>query len=140
MAAAVVGGVSLAQAGSSSNDRTFVLNEVDVSSANVNISHTKQGAPGDEFIIRFNLLDQHGKKAGWGEVVCTQVIGPRSQCQATARLDGGDLTVSGLNPFVGKQFTLAITGGTGRYDRARGQLTRIGTGRYTARDVFDLDG
>jgi hypothetical protein len=136
--AAVIGGVSLAQAGGSSRDRTLVLKEVDVSTANVNISHTQQGAPGDEFIIRFNLLN-HGEKAGWGEVVCTLVIGPRSQCQATARLAGGDLTISGLNPFVGNRFTLAITGGTGLYDGASGQVTRIGTGQNTARDVFDID-
>jgi hypothetical protein len=140
LAAAAIGGVSYAHASRSpAPHQVLVLKEVDVQQASVNISHTKHGAPGNASIIKFNLLNEEGHQVGWGEVHCTQLIGPQSQCQATARLAGGDLTIAGLNPFVGDRFSLAITGGTGRYDRARGHVTRIGTGANTARDLFDID-
>jgi hypothetical protein len=34
---------------------------------------------------------------------------------------------------------IAITGGTGRYDNARGQITSTPTGATTSQSVVDLD-
>src|SRR5689334_12257345 len=140
LAAAAIGGVSIARAGDQGgSDQTLVLKEVQTGQAFVNVG-SRRPSPGDEFIGHFRLLNQAGSSVGVGDVVCTVLIGNQfSQCQATVRLSGGTLTFSGLSPQNSNTFSLALTGGTGRYDRANGQVTRISTGPNTARDVLDID-
>jgi hypothetical protein len=88
------------------------------------------GAPGfslgDEVVFSGNLL-QDGKQVGRVGVVCTFVSTQNAdrveaQCPATATLPGGQIAVQGVIVNRSLNFTLPITGGSGRYDRARGQL------------------
>jgi hypothetical protein len=58
--AAAVGGVSLARAGGTNHGRTIRLTEVDSGGKFISISHTQNGAAGDEFIFSANLR-QHGR-------------------------------------------------------------------------------
>jgi hypothetical protein len=88
------------------------------------------GAPGfslgDEVVFSGNLL-QDGKQVGRVGVVCTFVSTQNAdrveaQCPATAILPGGQITIQGVIVNRSLNFTLPITGGSGRYDRARGQV------------------
>jgi hypothetical protein len=88
------------------------------------------GAPGfslgDEVVFSGNLL-RHGEQVGRVGVVCTFVSTQNpdrveAQCPGTATLPGGQIAVQGVIVNRALNFTLPITGGSGRYDRARGQL------------------
>jgi hypothetical protein len=88
------------------------------------------GAPGfslgDEVVFSGNLL-QDGRQVGRVGVVCTFVSTANAdrveaQCPATAILPGGQITVQGVIVNRALNWTLPITGGSGRYDRARGEV------------------
>jgi allene oxide cyclase len=63
------------------------------------------------------------------------VVGKSSECNWTNFLPGGSITVEG--PFKDKEDTvLAITGGTGRYRKARGEMKLIAVGTDGTRFKF----
>jgi len=137
--AAAVGGVSLARAGSS-GDRTLRVREVQTGSVFVNVTHSQHGAPGDEFIFHAKLR-KAGTTVGSLDAVCTLMLHHRLQCAGTAHLQGGTLALdAGITEAQSNSTArIAITGGTGRYDHAHGELISTSTGENTARDVFDID-
>ena len=88
------------------------------------------GAPGlslgDEVVFSGNLL-RDGEQLGRVGVVCTFVSTQNAdrveaQCPATATLPDGQITIQGVIVNRALNWTLPITGGSGRYDRARGQV------------------
>ena len=88
------------------------------------------GAPGfslgDEVVFSGNLL-RNGEQVGRVGVVCTFVSTANAdrveaQCPATATLPGGQITIQGTIVNRSLNFTLPITGGSGQYDRARGEV------------------
>jgi hypothetical protein len=101
---------------------------------------TRKNSTGDEVLIRASLK-AGGASAGWIVIKCTS-MSPKNllQCQATAKIqDRGKLTVSGAfveQPKV--HTTFAITGGTGQFRNARGQLEVDDTGPNTATFAFHL--
>jgi hypothetical protein len=81
---------------------------------------------GDEVVFSGNLL-RNGEQVGRVGVVCTFVSVANAdrveaQCPATAILPGGQITVQGVIVNRSLNFTLPITGGSGRYQGAGGQL------------------
>jgi hypothetical protein len=90
---------------------------------------------GDQSIFADDVYDKKGgAKIGSDGVVCTvvRVTDPATgsgtaQCVATVSLPDGQLTIQGLVSFTGEElpapFQQAITGGTGAYANARGQIT-----------------
>ena len=85
---------------------------------------------GDQFVTSSDLF-RAGEKVGIDGVVCTLVrlepmVSATSQCVATAELPKGQISVQGLLTFTeeteGEPFKLAITGGTGKYKEAQGEL------------------
>jgi hypothetical protein len=81
---------------------------------------------GDEVVFSGDLL-RAGARVGRVGVVCTFVSTQNAdrveaQCPGTAILPGGQITIQGTIVNRSLNFTLPITGGSGRYDRARGQL------------------
>lgn len=100
-------------------------------------------SPGDMEIVRVRLLQRGTQDAiGHGELVCTFVDTVRSRlCRGTYILPKGTLVVGGSIRY--RQFyDLAVLGGTGLYDNARGTLTVTRTHRKPVRDlvVFRLVG
>jgi hypothetical protein len=88
------------------------------------------GAPGlslgDEVVFAGNLL-RNGQQVGRVGVVCTFVSTQNAdrveaQCPATATLPDGQITIQGVIVNRALNWTLPITGGSGRYDRAQGQV------------------
>jgi hypothetical protein len=77
---------------------------------------------GDSFVFSAKLTRQ-GKKVGHAGVVCTftSVRREESQCAGTVKLPGGQISVQGLVPGE-RVFTIPITGGTGAFEAAGGEL------------------
>ena len=79
---------------------------------------------GDSFVLSENLL-RDGHRVGISGVVCTfvRLQHPPSavECVITARLGSDQLTVQGLS-FDQPRNVFAITGGTGRWRNAGGQV------------------
>ena len=88
---------------------------------------------GDSFVLSENLL-RDGHKVGISGVVCTfvRLQHPPSavECVITARIGSDQLTVQGLS-FDQPRNVFAITGGTGRWRNAGGQVV--------VRDVSDTE-
>jgi hypothetical protein len=74
-------------------------------------------SPGDQILFTDTLLDQAGRRIGRDQARCTVMFGDDVLCDATFIVDGrGQLTIEGVG------LNLAVTGGTGRFRKARGQL------------------
>jgi hypothetical protein len=116
-------------------DRELAVSRIDVG--------PRGTTPGDVEIIRSRLLERvTGNTIGRSEIECTFVDTVRSRvCRGTYILPKGKIVVGGS--ILYRQFyDLAVLGGTGLYDNARGTLTVTRTQRKPVRDlvVFRLVG
>lgn len=114
-------------------------------------------SPGDAFLFRERLLDDDRAVIGFDQITCTvhipSVINEQTGqfrvsqvCEGTITLSDGTIELSGTSMFFGEGdveraaapfstvqrersqgFFIAVTGGTGEYQNARGEL-RIGQG------------
>jgi hypothetical protein len=126
-AALTLGGTAYAGAGH--GPRTVHLIEA---GANVQPAFVDTGKPGpsvgDVAVVRDGVNDAKGAPAGTFNQVCTlvEVIGgpftSAYECEGSIALAHGTITDQG--PFVPAQAeqSAAITGGTGAYQKARGQV------------------
>ena len=134
----VVGGASLASADGGSSDRQFVLIERQVSQHFVDLGDAGLSV-GDHAVFRSVFTTPSRAHAGDVNVVCTLVSKVAVHCNATARLHNGTLELSGLFNITSPDIRLAITGGTGAFDRAHGQLSSHHLHGNISRDTFDVD-
>ncbi len=65
---------------------------------------------------------QNGHRVGTGIVTIVLTGGQTDQLHASVALRGGELDAGGLQLTNGNRFTLPITGGTGAYLGANGQV------------------
>jgi Dirigent-like protein len=108
-------------------------------------SNPKVFAQGDELVINDQLTSTHPTSGGYPIVghdagVCTLTRIPEknaeqtlANCVVTAVVAGSSLTVQGVISFTSQQpepAVLAVTGGTGRFDRAAGTLRVSFTKQY----------
>jgi hypothetical protein len=96
-----------------------------------------QGRIGDMEVIRQVLYSPSisGRAIGRAYLLCTFMSHRSRQCTATYLLPRGKIVVAGaLDSRLFYQ--LAVTGGTGLYDNARGTLTVTSTGFKPRRDVL----
>ncbi|WP_426361938.1 allene oxide cyclase barrel-like domain-containing protein [Streptomyces sp. E-08] len=104
-------------------------------------------AQGDRTVFRSVLFDQKGTQVGETGGVCTTTRvedGGAEECVVTYTLPGGQLSVQGmvfgiLIPGPPPSFDNAITGGTGKYSRARGSVHADTIAPGTRRFTIDLD-
>ncbi|MEU9173831.1 hypothetical protein AB0D34_39740 [Streptomyces sp. NPDC048420] len=80
---------------------------------------------GDQVVVRSDLFDKAHNKVGETHGTCTTTRGgadEAEQCLVTYTLPGGQLTTQGVyfNYIDQGPFDSAITGGTGKYKKARG--------------------
>jgi hypothetical protein len=110
------------------NDRVLAATRIDMGARGV--------SPGDQEIIRARLLERGtGQTIGRSELVCTFVDSGRSRsCRGTYILPKGKIVVGGSLLYL-QFYELAVLGGTGLYDNARGTLTVTRTARKPVRDV-----
>jgi hypothetical protein len=99
---------------------------------------------GDQFIFH-DVLRHAGERVGHDGGVCTitSVESPagQAQCLVTAYLSEGQITIQGLIVETGQtpeRFTLAVTGGTGQYEGASGEVHVIERSETQARIIVHL--
>ena len=92
--------------------------------------------PGDMEIIRQALYNPSvtSRSIGHAELLCTFVDRQARNCRATYFLPKGRLVVAGSLRFR-MFYVLAVIGGTGLYNNARGTLTVTRTGSRPTRDL-----
>jgi hypothetical protein len=139
--------VAVAVGGSSSSAGTgpaqIKITDREVRVARVDIGR-RGTSPGDVEVIHYLLFNRRvtAKSIGRAELHCTFVDGGRARlCQGTYFLPRGKLVVAGSMRYR-QIFDLAIVGGTGLYDNARGTLTvtRTNTGPVRNLVLFRLVG
>jgi hypothetical protein len=81
---------------------------------------------GDQIVSNDRLLNASGKEVGHDGIACTMTDPsvPEAACQGSFSLPGGQITVQFLNSPPSVKIG-AITGGTGRYRTARGQMKLV---------------
>jgi hypothetical protein len=120
---------------------TIRITNKEVSDARVDVGRRGK-SPGDMEIIRHQLFDRRQSRIGRAELVCTFVDSRRARvCRGTYFLPRGKLVVGGSLSFR-QYYDLAVIGGTGLYDNARGSVTVTRMGVRPVRDlvVFKLVG
>lgn len=116
-------------------DREVVVKRVDLGPRGV--------TPGDMEIVRTLLYNTRitSRSIGHSELVCTVTVGLSRVCRGTFFLPRGRIVVGGSLRYRAL-FELAVLGGTGLYDNARGSLTVTRIARKPNRAVvrFELVG
>ncbi len=132
---------SISEAGTGPATIRITNREVKVTRVDIGPQGT---SPGDVEVLRQLLFNRRvtSRAIGRVELVCTFVDSRRARvCRGTYFLPRGKLVVGGSLSY--RQFyDLAIVGGTGLYDNARGTLTVTRTARRPVRDlvIFRLVG
>jgi hypothetical protein len=108
----------------------------------------KDNLVGDEFVATGNVvrwqgtISQSNHKIGHLHAVCFAVDRPgiTAECSTTTFLPGGDITSYGPIRFVAHaRTTAAITGGTGTYRNARGEVTFVNTSPNTEGLIYHIE-
>jgi hypothetical protein len=113
-----------------------------ITTSQTRYTHPGSG-PGSDEIIRQKLFNKKITKTpiGRAEMVCTFTFAKARTCRGTYFLSKGKLVVGGSisNRDI---YELAILGGTGLYNNARGTLTAIRTAKRPRREflIFRLAG
>jgi hypothetical protein len=148
VAALIAGGVSAAASGSDDSDhgRDFTALDITIKDTGVDVDNSNSFTVGDEDIFTDVLKNRAGTHPiGSLTAICTATDIPSGQdkptahCTGTATLSGGTLEFAQLVNFAQPAFALAITGGTGRYDRARGQISVSVLNQTENLYEFDID-
>jgi hypothetical protein len=130
VSASVVLGISAAAYAASSGPITHPLTirtvQVGGHQEFITINHRTTDQTGNEFIVSGPLLKPNSTRhIGWLRAVCviTTTQFGIGQCGMTAQLREGSVDVGGaLNFNIGTTSVLGVTGGTGSFRNARGQV------------------
>jgi len=89
----------------------------------VNVRHQQRPAVGDQVILSQPVFSaaHPSQRVGHGWVTVTLVGGQATQDHATLVFKQGQVDAAGIQ--ASNPFRLAVTGGTGRFQNARGQAT-----------------
>jgi hypothetical protein len=145
--ALIVPGVALAaRGGGHGHGETFTLNAVETADEFLDLGET--GLTAGDQIIFATAVTRDGRPEGVTGGSCTvTTIDPSNtftaSCQATARLRGGLITTQALVTFrqgLQRPFTLAITGGSGQYRGADGEVEVRQISDTTENYIVRLDG
>ena len=136
--------LSPASAHKSSNDHVFTITTKTIDETPLDV--TKPPKLGDTNVITEDVY-RYGKKVGTSDLQCTLVRLdlPKhffaAQCFNTTVLPDGQITAQGYvtsNEIEKVPFKQAITGGTGAYVGAKGELTVDEAGDGPAHLTFDM--
>ena len=97
----------------------------------------KNASPGDTEIIGYRLYNRRvtSKAIGHADLICTFANGRSRVCRGTYFLPKGRLVVGGSISYR-QLYELAVLGGTGLYDNARGTMTATRINRKPRREFL----
>ncbi len=119
------GGAALASSASPhiTTAETIRVVEHDSQQKFVDFNHNNRPDVGDMFAFAGTLTNPSShKRVGTVQGNCTVLFGDTANCLATATVTGrGTIEVAGASGDA-KDFDIAVTGGTGQFQNARGQI------------------
>jgi hypothetical protein len=133
----VLGAASLGEGAATVTGRA----QIPISGSQVSYDRVDIGRPGpslgDMEIVRQTLFNRRvtSKPIGRAELVCTFTTRTSRVCRGTYFLPRGKLVVGGSIVFR-SVYELAVLGGTGLFDNARGTLTATRTSRTPRREFL----
>jgi hypothetical protein len=150
LAVAAIAVAAALAGGSSSTGRTIRL--VERGGASTSIDNPPKGdrvthriSAGDFSAGTVKLVHESGKPAGALHLVCVATVAgtdlsSRFQCSGTIQLSDGTLALSALSGLSSKPGAkrIAVVGGTGAYEGARGSMTSAARARDEIVDVIHL--
>jgi hypothetical protein len=97
--------------------------------------------PGDSALYSFAVYTNRGMTAKTGSAVftCRYAFDKDAFCNASFHLKGSLLFGAGPLDFGASRFTLAVTGGSGTYAGASGEVRAAPSGKHGQRLTFVLD-
>ena len=138
--AMVAGGITIASASSKAGGTTTIK----VTSKTTDFRGIDEGPQGggigDEFVVR-KSLSQNGKWVGQEQMTCEAVFGGRAMCTAGFKFAkrGQIVTTAVVNLFPRvAQYNVPITGGSGEFKGARGQVLVTNPTKNTSELTFTL--
>lgn len=150
LAVAAIAVAAALASGSSSTGRTIRL--VERGGVSTSIDNPPKGdrvtqriSAGDFSAGTVKLVHESGKPAGALHLVCVATVAgtdlsSRFQCTGTVQLSDGTLALSALSGLSSKPDakSIAVVGGTGTYEGARGSMTSAARARGEIVDVIHL--
>ena len=125
--------------------RTITLTSRTSSVKFVDLAPRSRASAGDVLVSVSRLEDSQGKRVGTSWLNCgvaqgsSSVEGALYQCVGTHKLKDGTLTFGGVARLgSAKVIRVAVTGGTGAYDGARGELVNTASGEDVSTQVVSL--
>jgi hypothetical protein len=79
-------------------------------------------SPGDLLVFTEKLFNARGKQIGTDAASCVRLFDETSLCTGVYKLHGGQVMVQLIQPGPTGTYDQAVTGGTGRYEGARGRV------------------
>jgi hypothetical protein len=137
--AATAIGASMAQADGPRRPGEFVLTETTTARASVDVDRSGTSSPGDAFLFHSVLTNSAGATVGSVNGHCVTLMGGRVLCHSVVSLAHGTLSTTFVAAGGSATLRISIDGGTGRYDRARGQITATRASQTAFREEFDID-
>jgi hypothetical protein len=119
-----VGAVTPALGSSGDDDKEHTIRVVSVLDEEAFVDLGDEGeSMGDQFLFTSKYL-KGGEEVGHDAVVCTIVSLERqeAQCVATAWFSDGQITAQALIAFTDEPPAIPITGGSGKYEGAEGEI------------------
>ena len=144
LAAASFAAVSLAASGGKTPTATTIhLLEQETEPTSVPIGQHTGLMAGDEGVFTRSLFTMQKKPAGQLNVACVATVGGPNfilVCTGVYTLAGGTLVGTTVaRPSQGPNtLHIAVTGGTGRYEEARGSILSVGSNTGFANDTIHL--
>ena len=145
LAIAAVAAAALVAAPSQASDKERVLR---LTTKTLAVEPVDAGKPGPSLGDRQVLTEdvyRNGKRVGTSDVECTvvRIDGPKfaAQCLTTTVLPGGQITAQDIatsEQIEKSPFQHAVTGGTGKFEGASGQLTVDEAGSGPATLTYEL--
>lgn len=136
---AAAAGAAAAHAGGEAARGEFVLTETTTQRASVDVDGSGTSTPGDAFIFHSVLTNGSGAAVGSVDGHCVVLLGGRNLCHSVVALARGTLSTTFVAAAGSATLNISIDGGTGRLDRARGQITATRATSTAFREVFDID-
>jgi len=138
--AAMVAGTSLSVASAGANEVELSFRAKTVEQSDLDLGEEGPSL-GDQFIFH-DVLRQGGERIGHDGGVCTITSADLSQaqCVVTAWLEDGQITVQGLvqESQEPERLVFAVTGGTGAYEGASGEVHVIPKSETLSRIIVHL--
>jgi hypothetical protein len=123
--AVTLSAITLAIPTATQGSQTFKLRADNEQTKTIHIAPARVSL-GDEQVTSGVLVDVNGQRAGSFGVTCTLIAVYRQstleRCDGWGQLTGGQLTIAGISRSNTSHAIWAITGGTNRYQTARGEI------------------